>query len=378
MSCDNSYGIPKYPSCSGHGDCIDNFCFCHVDWTSITDFHPKNGIDCDINILSIKIISGIVIILFLPAIIMICRHIILNQHKNTNDIFESKVILPWCLFSVVLLGMISSLIKIVNPVQYIVGGRNVGSIILLINKTVMYIIQNIMACNSAMMFITFLESYLKVLNDESRYRISKAVILLKKINIPLGIFHSTLLLIDLFTPVFSQYADYFNIIHCTNILLFSLTDSLRAYLFYKVVFELNSFIISSQIIRSDHRQYIQDVHDKLAQFVNKLRKAGIVTAIINTVLIFWYYIRRKFIYFELANAFIFIPIMWDIMNTLTTTKYSMRELASTIVSLKQSKVYPINTYLKQPLRINKGIIMAVSEMNRVSTKRSKDIYSQYY
>ena len=62
--CDNSlYDLSNIPICSNHGICISNNCFCNEGWTGLSRYHIETGLDCDINIFSMKIISGFNLIL---------------------------------------------------------------------------------------------------------------------------------------------------------------------------------------------------------------------------------------------------------------------------------------------------------------------------
>lgn len=59
-SCDRTYGLPGYPTCSGHAiECLDNRCICQNGWTSVGDFQPIHGYDCDINTIVIRTWSSV-------------------------------------------------------------------------------------------------------------------------------------------------------------------------------------------------------------------------------------------------------------------------------------------------------------------------------
>lgn len=82
-SCNRFYSLNSLNNieCSGHGTCFNASCYCNPSWTSRTDYFLDEHFDCDINILSIRIIGYIFILLACINIFIVYR-----QHPNYRNI----------------------------------------------------------------------------------------------------------------------------------------------------------------------------------------------------------------------------------------------------------------------------------------------------
>ena len=120
MSCYRNYGINNYPECSNNGDCIDGKCICHHGWTYFSGFEFIEGYDCDIHILTIRIIFSI--ILFLSVIFLIVAIYNLYAYPIIfKNILHLKNI---CIisFTLYIIGVfLISYRRVIDPVFNVVG-----------------------------------------------------------------------------------------------------------------------------------------------------------------------------------------------------------------------------------------------------------------
>lgn len=106
--------------CSGHGECISESCVCYEGWISVSDFAVVPGEDCDINILTIKIMLYTSIVLASISIAYTCRYLYLC-HIARMTIRDLNVLFPVLFLIHNAYDVIYAIGKVINPMKYVVG-----------------------------------------------------------------------------------------------------------------------------------------------------------------------------------------------------------------------------------------------------------------
>ena len=124
MSCDRDYGIANYPICSGNGQCVNDFCVCNSGWTSYADWEINNGYDCDINILSIRLLGGLITFFGSISIYYILEFLFTLNRYNSLKIASQHLLLGLIYFIKLSCFFIFGVAKLVDPVKYCIGNNN--------------------------------------------------------------------------------------------------------------------------------------------------------------------------------------------------------------------------------------------------------------
>ena len=329
MDCQRNYGIPEYPACSNHGNCINGQCVCHAGWSSFGDFEVMNGFDCDIHILSIKIIGGLNFIIGILTLLYIIYYLI-HRHKK---IYELKDLFPIIFMFLSLAISLQGLYKLINPEKNIMGNTNVLSILSCINSI---IITSSIIISSAIFIeisIKFLFGYSIIMSNESKKSILMKFSIIKRINWPTACFHAIAASIPvIFAPIFPQFSDKFAIFYSFEIFFFTVSFTfIICYLVNTIIIELkiyfnNKIYIENQILINNinylnNLNNLKLLYNKLLIIYYSILISGFSVFLPNIPFAFWSYLRRKYIYMAQIECLLSLPFIWCIMYFLPKINY---------------------------------------------------------
>ena len=130
MSCDRHYGIVNYDLvCSGHGDCIDNKCYCHPGWTGQANLEVNIHFDCDINIVALQVMYGIALALAVFGTILISRNLLRHPINTWSKLKQTRNVTRLAFFGSLLNIILFTLCRIIDPVNSVSGMVNPGAIL---------------------------------------------------------------------------------------------------------------------------------------------------------------------------------------------------------------------------------------------------------
>ena len=343
MNCDRHYGIAGYSSvCSGHGTCINNQCICNNDWTSQGDFETQENYDCDMNIMTIKVISGFVFCLSIITFISLLRYIYNTPITATtkNNQFDPKKYIPYSRLVYAISCAILSCGKMLYPTKFIVGGQNFY-VLATVSACFMFIALGTSASLTIISNSKFLAGYSKIMSENLRIKLLKDIEFVERLIIPSLLFWYSSIIFFFFSSIYPKFSDKFAIgaLICINIATFGfvIVNSLTTNVVIKELTEyLNSITNSNEnneynqnnpnnqindpisINHANHenqRQHIIDITRRLKLF-NKSFITTFVAA--SPVFIFaaWNYLRRKLSYVILTAQIITVltNFLWTLVR----------------------------------------------------------------
>lgn len=89
-------------TCNGHGVCVNNACVCDPGWIGLSYFY-QTGIDCDINVRLVIIMSQISNVIGAIAIIFFIRYIFLYLTQYQNQDIELYFILCFLCINIMIM-----------------------------------------------------------------------------------------------------------------------------------------------------------------------------------------------------------------------------------------------------------------------------------
>ena len=190
MSCNRHYGISLYAPCSGNGECIDNICYCNPEFTSCGDFEPTVGYDCDINITTIRVISGINIAIAFFSTIIVIKHI-LNQQppKNAKDkSYDPKYLFPYVMLWNDVGIFLFYTLKLIDPTKFYISNQTIGGILLTAAICLMYNCTVIGFSLFIDISYSFLMGYSMMMSYYSRDLLIKKLNFINISNVPVAVF----------------------------------------------------------------------------------------------------------------------------------------------------------------------------------------------
>lgn len=116
---------PQSVECSSNGECKESLCHCSEGFIGIGDFAVIHGIDCDIHVLTIRVLYSLAIIISLLPIFFTLRYFYQRQISIRLELTQKKIV-PLN-FMPILASMSSisfiffALMKVTNPEYYVVG-----------------------------------------------------------------------------------------------------------------------------------------------------------------------------------------------------------------------------------------------------------------
>ena len=313
MNCERNYGFINYPVCSNNGVCFENKCYCNSGWSSLGDFSLIEGYDCDINTVSIRVIGIISCSLGMLTFFWIIRHLIYHKNFLKND---GKTYLAYTIVSLSLASSFKGLYKFLNPIKNIIGGRNILSILTVVNTIVM--ITSVIVASSIFIdvLLKFLSQSSKLMTDYSQIRVKNKLNIIKFLHWKTTYFHIIVsIVLLLITPILPHYAEQLVLCYCCEIFFFSFSAiQMVTFMLHSIIIEFNLFL-NNNINNNLTREYIliNKVNSKLKLVRFSTLIVGSMVCFPNIPFAFWNFLRRKYIYLSLIECLLTIPYMWIII-----------------------------------------------------------------
>ena len=323
MSCNRHYNtIGINQICSGHGDCVNDFCYCDNGWTGLTDFEPIDGLDCDINILAIRIISVYVSFFGFITLITILKG--LYSQKNTKTENNSKrnnekLFLRCNIILSVCCVIIAGVIKAIDPVKNISAGRNVGSILLIIAGIGHSIGVNFATAYYILMIIKFLTGYTKMLTEESKNKVLKLITSIEQLIWPSAWIYT--IITTTFYGLMISYqrlSDKLLIGFTVTMFISTCMNSIFRFIILSVLINELSIHLNSESMVD--LSYIETVNKKLRKTRITILVAPVLVAFPNLIFGCSAYLRRKYIYLAELQCFIVLLVLLMVFKSTMSNK----------------------------------------------------------
>ena len=289
MSCDRNYGI-NIPTCSGHGQCVDNICYCYSGWTSIADFQSDYGYDCDINLLLIKVLAWFSLTFNIIGFFSSLLNLNFYEKWNSN-----RNIIMLSLVGATIPCIILSILRIIDSQKYIIGTNNIFPVSVIAFLTFSGCI-SLYFCTEAM--IKFLKTNVKFLSSETKEKVSIKFNLRSKFSqfcILLSILQLVTTPITLATNnLISNAISQFSSILLNNYMVFNLFSVLNVFLM-----EIKSYIKES----SNKMVNLNDVKtvERKLNIARNIYFFFITPFPLAIIFSFWSYLGRKTTYLISGN-----------------------------------------------------------------------------
>lgn len=347
---------PQTVSCSGHGHCniISSSCICDSGWSSLGDFAVGDGIDCDQNINIIRILNYVSIIIVIIFLVFITRVLYLRILSKPS--IKDPPILCSIMFLIVgLMGFSYSIIKIINPTEYLVG--NSPLITFFFCSTMFFFIMGYV------IFIVilglFFKGYAKSMSSEARAKVERVI----KFQERSFIFIFIIALISSYMPLIgiafpksieAFYTAFFIGISvvwlCLVLIILSHLNVMKTEL--KLADSKSSSSINESSITKENISPFIKIHNRLV-VIDTIFKLVSPSAIgVMFALGVWPYLQRKVSYFIPAlsltssivmpmGVFLYLPSQTFPCNRPSSSDSSRR--GSTIKAVPSNRIIPLNT-----------------------------------
>jgi hypothetical protein len=393
MTCENDYGIPNYEECSGHGLCSlglsHRHCLCHDGWTSIGDFVLDEGYDCNINVQGLRIWSAINILLSTVAIMIISTCIYRQRALSYPRRYEIKSICLFLFFIDNLSVLMYSILKLIDPVFYVIGGTNV---LVTVNMMVIIACTVYGIAGFFLMIVKFLKGYTRMMNSANRMTIASRLDLMSNLAVIIpGVFiiafAAILLTVSLLPP---SDSDRLNMAY--------LSCLAAAYVFYSasMIYVLNIFLsemksyllslppeetdlqpssaVASSTPSSPHSSGPSKTVNDVSQMYSKVRLAYILFAPpilfgIPLCIIFacWHILRRQVSYL-IAFQFSLVSIISAFMIYSLAGSVTSRRTRKSFLTIRAKPVHAsasnVNSSNIHTISSRREVMAKVSPVNR--------------
>ena len=288
MSCDRHYGTGNFQICSNNGKCINNLCYCDKGWTGYADFQPIFGYDCDINISSIRALGGICLVCNIIALVIVIR-IYFNKPVIYSYDIKNMLMLTYIIF--VLIFCTYSILKIIDPIEFIFTGQSIMGIVCSILFGSLYNITLISINYGICTINQFLSSYYRE-NVEN---------LISKSNSIANLFMWILFIINTILTIFAQcYPKLSNRIligYCLQFILFSVSMGSIILYILRIMIKQLKLIITQQIQQNESNiNDIKTVYERLKFFFRMISITLIISTIPMILFASYSYLRHKATY----------------------------------------------------------------------------------
>lgn len=340
-NCQIIYPITRL--CSGNGQCLDDRCYCDINWTSLGDFTPQNYLNCDISKTVVIYGAYVGFLIQFNCIILVSRYLIINLKIRQN---KTNIIFPCLCLLHSLCIILYSLGKIINQDVYIIGGN--------VLYTALYCLIWISGIIAIGLYfdinVKFLRRYLRYMNESSRFKVQYMLRLYdvygQKLYYVIAIIVGVIPLLGLTLPV-DQYYIIGMIYHILKAI---------AYIAFTPVFIIILSSVRQELTNTFFHRNSQSLDNITLERVNKLceslRNVTIYLCIIqpfniSMILIFgsWYFIFRKSVYLTLfqniQSPLILVPMLLSFNDSNETTS--------------SYRVVPVHSITSHVLTNNQGL-----------------------
>ena len=328
--------------CSNHGKKINNFCHCDDGWSGISDFNPVDGIHCEINITTLRILCMTKLIMGVVVIFLMIKKLsqsLMNDKMRRTNCFHPKLRLIHCLFLSKFFMIIDAIINLSYPIHRVVGSQNYLSIYALLSIIGFSWCEHLATANYVLAMINFIHNYStkhNILSIESKNSITLYTNNLSKFINPLAIFYCLIFaILEIIMTLKHEYATEILIIILIFLAISCITNALFRLLIINVILlqikqtKLNFNILNNNNnkihnISENNDKYIQIAENTTIIVSKKLQETRFslyfmfLIAIISLLYAFIPFLRRKFVYFTFILAFLSTFIQYKIFKSIST------------------------------------------------------------